>query len=107
MLKKPYIFFSFFLKRLCILDSDHFLVVYFRPLSGTFKNLSNLDHYLRPKVEKSVSHIRAFHTNIPLNSWLPTLDAKSFYANISQDNFLPLLVNFIKKYKALQWTLCP
>ena len=63
--------------------------------SPTKKLLSYLDHYLRPIVEESASYIKdtnhflqqifEIHTSTPPNSWLVTLDVKSLYTNIPQD----------------------
>ena len=76
--------------------------------SPTEKLLSYLDHYLRPIVEESASYIKdtthflqqifEIHTSIPPNSWLVTLDVKSLYTNIPQEEGIEACLKAILNY---------
>ena len=76
--------------------------------SPTEKLSSYLDHYLRPIVEESASYIKdtthflqqifEIHTSIPPNSWLVTLDVKSLYTNIPQEEGIEACLEAIRNY---------
>ena len=76
--------------------------------SPTEKISKYLDHYLRPIVEKSNSYIKdtthflqkifSIQDTIPPKAWLVTLDVKSLYTNIPQDEGIEICLNNLQSF---------